>query len=103
MNTAQTTCDTILTALGGAGRLMAMLGAKTIVDTGSGLQFKFAAAATNKANMARFMRADDGSYLVVFYRVRGIDWKRLGMSIAGPRVEDLRAAFVSATGLELSL
>lgn len=99
---AQAPADIILSQLGGAGRLTAMIGAKHFFsdDDGRSLVFKF--AGSRKANYAKITLTDDDLYTVDFKKIRGVEAKDVE-SFEGVYADMLRDIFESTTGLYLSV
>lgn len=61
--------ETILSQLGGAARLTAMIGARQFAAGDSELTFKFAAPATNGANCIQIVLDASDTYEVIFHRI----------------------------------
>jgi len=93
---------TILSQLGGSGRLGAMIGAKDFVGASSGLSFRWTARAKNGANRVSINLDADDLYWVVFYSVRGgkVTPKE---DVTGVYAENLIPLFENVTGLALRL
>lgn len=90
----------IVEQLGGASRLMAMVGASGFVNIENGVQFKF--KGSKVANCVRIELEIDDTYVVKFFKVKGIEVKQTRESI-GAHWSDLPRIFEISTGLALSL
>jgi hypothetical protein len=103
---AATVADTILSQLGGAGRLRAMVGAKDFFATcsGAGLQFSFTAKARKNINRVIVKLDPTDTYTVELWSIR-----RGGLAItkvyesSDVYAESLRGIIERETGLYLSL
>lgn len=90
----------IIEQLGGAGRLMAMVGASSFVNVENGVQFRF--KGSKVANSVRIELDIDDTYVVKFFKIKGLDFKQTRESI-GAHWSDLPRIFELSTGLALSL
>lgn len=102
--TEQQASDTI-TALGGMGKLRAMIGADTFIrgyeaDGTPSLSFKFKGCKT--ANYARIALDPSDTYTLRLFKIRGYEAKPV-YEASNLYAENLRPAFERATGLYLSL
>lgn len=65
---------TIISQLGGSGRLNAMLGAKDFLAHENGVSFKITAKAKNKANYIKIVLNGNDLYDVTFGYIRGTNY-----------------------------
>ena len=65
---------TIISQLGGSGRLNAMIGAKDFLSIEHGLSFKFTAKAKNKSNYIKIILNGNDLYDVTFGYARGFNY-----------------------------
>ena len=87
----------------GGGMLDVMIGVRHwLRDGDTALQFRFAAKAANKANVARITLCDDDTYRMEFFRVRGVKIDLISC-IDGLFADNLMHAFESATKLATHL
>lgn len=98
--TAPKVAATILTQLGGAGRLSVMIGARDFLDCGDGLAFRFAARAFRSINRLKVTLCPDDTYAITFYKGRIADTV---CETSGIYADGLREAIEHYTGLALSL
>lgn len=99
---AQQVADTILAQLG-ARRFLVMTGARDLVATGTGLQFKLPANfAKDGVNMVRVDLAPSDTYTVTVGRFRALDFKEKA-SEELVFCDQLQAAFTRLTGLDTHL
>jgi len=97
-----TIAQTIIQQLGG-NKFLAMTGAKSLVDTGEGLQFKLPARlAKSGINCVTIKLNARDLYDITYYKTRGLDLKVMGES-SDIYADSLQASFTEATGLETSL
>ena len=96
--------QTILAQLGG-NRFIAMIGAKNLLATESGLQFHFPKGAKSRANVCRITLSPSDLYTVEFmaYNRRTFDCKPVGQADFGVYADQLQALFTARTGLYTSL
>ena len=96
-HTRATVAATILRQLGG-GRFTAMTGAKNLLVTDEGLQFKIPRAAKG-INAVRVALATDDTYTVTFVKVapRALSWATV-REVAGVYADQLQAIFTAETG-----
>lgn len=95
MNVAQI----ILQQLGG-NKFLVMTGAKNLVNTGNGLNFKLPANfAKNKINFVEIKLNADDLYDVTYYNRRSINLKEISKS-EGIFCDMLQSDFTAATGLD---
>ena len=99
--TNQEVAKTILSQLGGSGRLSAMIGAHTFTSGANSLSFKIKARAKNGIKGIRITLDPSDTYTVEFLAIRGLNVK----SDAVPMVycDSLKSLIESKTGLYLSL
>lgn len=96
---------TILAQLGGAGRLSAMIGAQNFAGDATSLKFRFAAQATNGANLIRIQLDASDTYTVEFYKIGRapeFECEKIN-SISFVYGDQLVPVIESETGLRLSL
>lgn len=99
---AQQVAETILAQLG-ARRFLAMTGARDLVATAKGLQFKLPANfAAGGVNMVRVELEPSDTYAVIAGRFRALEFKEKAREelIYG---DQLQAAFTRLTGLDTHL
>lgn len=94
--------NTILTQLGGAHRLRAMLGVKNFMADINALSFRFKNPGSGLPNHVEIKLVDSDTYTVTFRRFRGLNHKVLSTH-KDVYVEDLRKLFETKTKLRLSL
>ena len=94
--------NTILSQLGGSGRLSAMLGAHSFVGDASSLTFRIRAKATNGANCIKVKLDDSDTYTVEFWSIRGARFTRKS-DVSDVYADNLRSVIEGTTGLYLSL
>ena len=96
------TAKTILSQLGGTGRLSAMINAKQFLALDAGVQFKFSGC--KKANCIRIELSPLDLYDVTFYKIGrgGLDVKEVEQ-LAGLYADQLKGYIEKFTGLYLSL
>jgi hypothetical protein len=103
MNANETSvAEIILSQLGGAGRLTAMIGAHSFTSDGPALCFKFKAKAKNKAKAVKVTLASDDTYTLEMWSMRGLDCKKV-TELDGLYCDNLKRAIESETGLYLSI
>ena len=94
--------DTILEQLG-CHRFIIMTGAKTFVATELGVQFKLPARiARNGINSVVINLNDSDTYDTYYYKIRGVDVKRVGTE-HNIYADELQNRFTSMTGLATAL
>lgn len=93
---------TILNQMGGAGRIMAMTGAKQFGAKQNGVCFRFSNRGAGKPNFVEVTLNSLDTYDVRFCRIRGLDCKEV-KTVSGIYSDMLRDVFESNTGLALSL
>lgn len=99
---AQQVADTILAQLG-ARRFLAMTGARDLVATAKGLQFRLPANfATGGVNMARVELEPSDTYTVIVGRFRALEFKEKAREEL-VYCDQLQAAFTRMTGLDTHL
>ncbi len=100
---AATKAETILMQLGG-GRFLKMTGAKQLVDTGNGLQFKLprGLSSTGIVCVSIEIGADD-LYCVKAYTAKGVKTCIADRVVTGVYVDSLRNLFTQMTGLDTHL
>lgn len=96
-----TTAQTILEQLGGS-RFVAMTGARNLLATDKGLQFKIGRGATNKATNVRVTLDASDTYTVEFFAVRGLDVRKVSEH-ALVYADGLRRLFTAETGMQTGL
>ena len=94
--------NTILSQIGGRGRLSAMLGAKDFLGGERHLQFKFAAKAANKANTIKIILDPSDTYTVEMWSCRGTSFKKV-FELEGVYAEDLLRVMEGETKLAFRL
>lgn len=72
----QETAMTILSQLGGASRISAMIGAKHFMSTPTGVRFKWSARAKNKANYISITHNGNDLYDIEFGYCRGMTYAK---------------------------
>lgn len=92
--------NTILSQMGGAGRLKAMIGAKDFMGDAYSLTFKW--AAPSQANALTVQLTTDDTYTMTFMKLRGRTVKVV-RAVTDAHAEDLVRIFQIETGLALSL
>ena len=92
--------NTILSQLGG-NKFLAMTGAKQLVNTGKGLQFKIGKN-ESKANIVSIELNSSDTYTVTFRNLRGINLKTI-KEFTGVYDDMLQNIFTSTTGLLVRL
>lgn len=93
--------QTILQQLGG-NRFIAMTGAKSLVDTGNGLQMKLPRGASRGINCVVVTLNGSDLYDVQYLKVRGLNCTQVAQS-NDVYAESLRMDFEASTGLYTSL
>lgn len=102
LTNAQQVAATILDQLG-ARRFLVMTGARELVATATGLQFKLPANfATGGVNMVRVELADSDTYSVIVGRFRAFEFKEKAREEL-VFCDQLQAAFTRLTGLDTHL
>lgn len=102
MTSAQQVAETILAQLG-ARRFLVMTGARELVATAKGLQFKLPAnLAKDGVNMVRVELELNDTYTVIAGRFRSLEFKEKGREEL-IYCDQLQAAFTSLTGLDTHL
>lgn len=94
--------NTILSQLGGARRVAAMIGVKSFVASEDGVSFRFPQSARSKPNHVGIKLAGDDTYTVTFTRISGVDFKTTRIA-AGVFCENLAETIEQEIGLYLSL
>lgn len=102
MATDLTVANTIVSQMGGSGRLVAMIGACNFTGTEKSVSFRFKARAKNSSNGLKVTLDPSDTYTVEFISVRGASLK-IKESLSDIYAEDLIRIFESKTGLYLSL
>jgi len=102
MATDLTVANTILSQMGGTGRLTGMIGAHTYTGRENGVSFKFKCRAKNGSNMFKVTLDPSDTYTIEFISVRGMSVK-VKESLSDIYAEDLVRLFQDKTGLYLSL
>jgi len=93
---------TIIEQLGG-NKFLAMTGAKQMMSTGNGLQFKLPARFAAKGiNCVQIELTESDTYDVRFLKVAKFDFSTVAES-TGIYADQLRATFTSHTGLDTAL
>ena len=93
--------NTILSQLGGQGKLQAMLGAFYFVADGCELTFKYKMKG-KMGNCIQVSLSPDDTYTMKFWQIRGSKANLL-KELSGLMAEQLRSSFTMNTGLDLSL
>ena len=94
--------ETILQQMGGAGRLVAMTGAKNFMMDGPALSFKFPNRPKGRPNYCKVTLDPSDTYTVTFGRI--VKWDlRLVETFTGIYCDGLVDLFEIKTGLYLSL
>lgn len=98
-----TKANTILSQLGGAGRLGVMIGAHTFLGTPEGaLSFRFKARAKDGINYVRVTLQSDDTYRLEMLQLRGVNsYSRA--DVEGLHAEDLVRVISERTGLALTM
>lgn len=98
----QQIANTILQQMGGAGRIMAMTGARQFLTSANSVQFKF--KGSRKANCVRVTLDPTDTYTVEFHKVtkRGLEVKEV-KALSGVYCDMLIELFESTTGLYLTM
>lgn len=94
--------QTILTQLGG-NRFLAMTGANRLCAGSNSLQFHLRSGTTNKANICRITLDTDDTYMVEFFRLRGVECKTIGEAARGIYADRLAPYFTEQTGYDTHL
>jgi hypothetical protein len=102
MATDLTVANTILSQMGGTGRLSMMIGAHTYTGSVNSVTFKFKARAKNGSNCLRVTLDPSDTYTVEFLSLRSMNVK-VKETLSDIYAEDLRRIFQEKTGLYLSL
>jgi len=106
---AQAPADIILSQLGGAGRLTAMIGAKNILSDNDGQTLLFKFAGSKKANHVCITLTPADLYDVEFKKIGRMNTRNYEApvtdvaSFAGVDATQLREIFESTTGVYLSI
>lgn len=95
-----TIATTILSQIGGLGKLSAMVGATLFTDLGDGLRFRF--KGSRKANCLVVRLDPSDTYTVTFYRIRNVNVTETA-TFSNVYADQLRELFTNHTGLYLSL
>ena len=95
-----TTATTILSQLGGLGRLTAMTGAHNVLDHGDGVSFKF--RGSRKAGYCHITLEPSDTYTVVLGKIRKYELKKTA-DASGIYAGQLVELFERETGLYLSI
>ncbi|MCE1119126.1 hypothetical protein [Pseudomonas sp. NMI795_08] len=99
---AQRIAGTILDQLG-ARRFMIMTGARDVVVTATGLQFRLPAKLTlRNSNMVRIELGECDTYTVIAGRWASFEFKERGR-VEAVQAEQLQGAFTRLTGLDTHL
>ncbi len=96
-----TVANTILSQLGGAGRLSAMISAKNFVADASSLRFQFSGS-VRIGNIVTVSLTEDDTYTVTFSFMRGLNFRDIKVC-ADVYAANLRHVIEAHTGLLLSL
>lgn len=94
--------ETILSQLGGSGRIRAMVGAHTLVNEGDALSFQIKARAQNGIKKIKIRLAPSDTYVVSFMTVRKGDVKVVS-EVEDVYVDSLKRVLETTTGLYFSL
>ena len=96
--------QTVVSQLGGAGRLKAMIGAKNFIQSQADnyLQFQFMSGAKNKANRIRITLNANDLYDIKFYNVRKFE-EKVKEEFSDIYCDQLVSIFEDSTSLYLSL
>ena len=97
-----TVANTIISQMGGSGRLSAMIGAHSFVGDENSVSFRFKARARNGANALHVTLDPSDTYTVKFFSIRGTKTKVV-KELDDVYAEDLKRIFEDETGLRLSL
>lgn len=97
-----TVANTILSQMGGTGRLGLMIGANNYTGRNDGVTFRFKSRAKNGSNCFRVTLDPSDTYTIEFISVRGTSVK-VKESLSDIYAEDLTRIFTEKTGLYLSL
>lgn len=101
-NSDLTVANTILSQMGGTGRLGLMIGANNYTGDSSSVWFRFKARAKNGANRFKVTLDPSDTYTIEFSSVRGTSFK-VKETLSDIYAEDLVRIFQEKTGLYLSL
>lgn len=94
--------ETIISQLGGQGRLHIMIGAHSFYSDTRALCFKFKARAKNGAKAIKVTLDADDTYTLEMWSMRGLNVKKV-TELSGLYFDSLKGAIERATGLALSL
>lgn len=96
--------QTVIDQLGG-NRFVVMTGAKLFVkdDAAQTLAFKLPGAARDGINYVNVKLEENDTYTVQFSKLRGMNLAKLIAEREMVHGDELRAVFVAATGLDVSL
>lgn len=97
-----TIANTILEQLGGAGRVMAMTGAKLFLAKDDGVSFRFPNPERARANHVEITLDPSDTYTVIFRKIAGLKVRELS-SVSFVYADQLRDLFTRETGLDLHL
>jgi hypothetical protein len=97
---ALTVAQTILSQLGGAGRLAMMCGCKNFLADENSVQFKVGSNA-KKVTACRVVLEPSDTYTVEFYAGRGVNIRKVS-ECSDVYADSLRSMFESKTGMYLS-
>ena len=97
-----TVANTILSQMGGTGRLSAMIGAHSFVGDENSVSFRFKARARNGANAFHVTLDPSDTYTIKFLKIRKLEVKTV-KELDDVYAEDLKRIFEDETGLRLSL
>jgi len=97
-----TIANTILSQMGGTGRLSMMIGATGFVGSDNSVSFRFKARAKNGVNAFMVTLDPSDTYTIEFISVRGTS-RKVKESLSMVYAEDLKSIFQNKTGLYLSL
>lgn len=101
-NSDLTIANTILSQMGGSGRLTGFIGAYNYTGTENGVTFRFKCRAKNGSNTFRVTLDPSDTYTIEFLSVRGTSFK-IKEALSDIYAEDLVRVFQDKTGLCLSL
>lgn len=94
--------NTILVQMGGAGRIRAMVGAKTFVTIENGVRFYFPNRERTRGNCVEIVLAGDDTYTVSFWNTSK-KAARLSRKFDGIYCDQIKGCFEKQTGLRLSI
>ena len=92
---------TILSQMGGMGRLVMMIGAKQFACDEKSVKFRFAARSVDGSNGVKVTLDPSDTYTVEFFSARGTSYK-VKKELSGVYADDLVRIFEGQTKLYLS-